>query len=157
MITRFFHLRAFTLIEILVTVGILAISITAVSSWTISMLSRSEFQTTAETVVSMLRKLEIAAQSGISGTPHGIKLESHHVHSFEGLRFDDSNPLTRTDLRLASPLVVQNILLRGGGSEVIFAFATGETVQDGFFQVANSETNESATITISPLGLIDWL
>ena len=148
--------RAFTFLEVILTVTIMAILITTVTAWTVDTLQRTELQTSTEALVAEIRSLQTAAQKNYRNNNHGILLESDQFTTYTGIDYDASEIEDRQVTNLANTLEISTITLNGGGSEVVFMKGSGETNTSGSFQIVKSNSGDSTTISISEIGLIDW-
>lgn len=151
------RIPAFTLLEILLAVVIFAISAGMVTAWTSSALSAAELQTTTESMVSIIRNLQSAAYNNYEGDSHGIRLEAAQYTTFEGTDFASSVVATRQVFIM--PTTIQNaaVTLSGGGIDLIFDKSTGNTGQYGSFEIFHVPTGDKYTVSISEIGLVDYL
>jgi len=149
-------LPSFTLLEVLISITIMTLGTGLLTAWSLASIKGTELQTTAEILISTLRNLKIAAQENVGNTDHGLLLEEHMYTRFEGNSFDNSPLESRFQISVPAPLEISNINLNGGGSEIIFKSGDGSTDQFGTFQIERLNVNKAYTVSISPLGLIDW-
>lgn len=147
-------LKAFTLIEVLLTIVIISLSMGLVISWTGSILNSASLQTTAEELVSVLRNQQSSAANARENSSHGVEFAADRYTTFEGENAD-SSPSTHFVKTMAQNLSLA-YTLTGGGDEIIFKKGTGETDQYGSVTLTHSKVDDPITISISPLGLIDW-
>lgn len=149
-------MRGFTLPEVIITVTILAVTITTVMAWTLASLDRAELQTTAESIVGVTRSTQALAMSSRNNAAHGILLENDRYTTFIGDTYASSIVSSRQSFILPSGFQLSNITLNGGGDELVFQKASGETATSGSFDLTHDQITDNFTITITPLGLIDW-
>lgn len=147
---------AFTVIETVVTITLMVIVIGMVTSWTSYLLRQAQLQTTAETMVSLTRSLRTAAHEGVNATNHGIHLELDQYITFAGTDFASSQPEDRQTHMFSPTIQLSNIVLNGGGIDIVFLNEDGSTSQSGFFQLSHSSISDVYTIMVSKLGLTDW-
>lgn len=149
-------LSGFTLLEVVLTVGLILLSVSLVTAWTVRTLDRTELQTTTESLVGLLRELQIAARQRYGDTHYGLRLESEQYIRFQGDSFDTSPPESRLAFTLPSSLQIGNQALNGGVTDVLFLKGKGTTDTYGSFQMVHLASSDAFLISISPLGLIDW-
>lgn len=149
-------LKGFTLIEVIMVVTLLASTIGLVTAWTLTSLKRAELQSTTEVIVGILRKQQTSAMSSKGNLDHGIRLESDQYTIFAGPDYATSSANSRQTFSMPNQLTISNITLAGGGSDLIFNKASGETAQDGTLSITHTSLSESMTISVNTLGLIDW-
>lgn len=147
------HIKGFTLIEIAVVIGIMAIlGTSALVSFSASRNVR-DLTTSSQNTLSILRLAQSRTLAGEDDSAWGIRLESNQITLFKGNTFAVS-PLT-TVYPLPSSMQITNIVLNGGGSDVVFKRVTGETDQTGTFllSVINAPSS-SFSVTIDSLGKV---
>ena len=149
-------LKAFTLVEVVIVVTLLAISIGVVLSWTMDALDQAKLQTTTESVMGNIRRQQASARSTRSDVPHGIFFETNQYTLFSGADYATSDTSTRQLYSLPTQITFSNISLNGGGNELLFNRASGETDQDGSITLSHEDISENNIITISPIGLVTW-
>lgn len=146
--------RGFTLLETLLTLAIITIGIAIATAWTMGTLDRGEHLSTVESMVSIMRSQQIAARADKNNSKHGIALFSDSYIVFEGDSLATAS--SSQNFSLHSDQQIDSIALNGSGTEVIFEKHSGETNTNGSFNITQTSISESYTITISPLGLVDW-
>ncbi|MDP2691437.1 MAG: type II secretion system protein [bacterium] len=147
---------AFTFIEILLSMTILAISIGLVTSWTNSSLSSAELQTITEELTGLIRHQEMAAHTQYQNAHHGIRIEANQYTTFIGNDFDTSAQEDRQTFTFPTAFSIENIAINGGGADIVFDKGSGETEEYGSFQILHHQSNDLTTISVSPIGLTSW-
>lgn len=148
-------LKAFTLIEIVIVVAILAMSITLITAWTLRTLSTAGLQANYEALSGTLRKSQSAALSSVGGSDHGIRFSTTTYTTFVGPTYDGSDPDTRETFTLSPEIEFTNISLNGATNDLVFQKGSGETGQYGTITIEHTAESQPTLITISALGLID--
>ena len=131
--TAFFTVKGFTLIEVIITASILIIlggmSLTAF----IRTRTAHDLTETTQNILSVLILAQSRQLAGQDNSVWGVHLQSNQIALFKGLTYA-SSPLIQT-YSLPSSIQLTNILLAGGGIDVIFKRVSGETDTSGTFQV----------------------
>jgi len=147
------HTKGFTLMEVVIVIGIIGIfSTVALVSFNASRNVR-DLTTSSQNTLSILRLAQSRTLAGENDSAWGVRLASNQITLFEGDTFAGS-PLT-TIYPLPSSIQINNISLNGGGNDIIFKRITGETDQTGTFllSVIGSPSN-SFSVTIDSLGKV---
>lgn len=150
-------IRGFTLIEILLVVTILAIAFGFFALYSQNSQTRTDLNAQTAVLVSNLRLAQSNAAAGSTTGHNAIRLDaaaSNYI-TFSGTVFDAQNPDNST-VALPATMSFQNILLNGGGSDIIFTGPQGETANYGTFEVYLSQTGQFITVTVSQFGTIDY-
>ena len=147
--------KAFTLIEMMVVIGLLAVMLLIPVLYTQASQVRFDFNSQVTTAVSYLRQAQSDALSGLGNVNHGVHLASNAYTVFSGNSYNPSDP-DNYEIDLSPTVVIRNISLNGGGSDVIFTKSSGETATYGTFQLYSSQINKSLTLTVSSIGTINY-
>jgi Tfp pilus assembly protein FimT len=122
--------KSFTLIELLIIVGItlLLATITGLAFQTFQ--RESNLANNTEEVINLLRVAKSKTIASEGALNYGVHLESDKFVLFQGTVYDplDTNNETHN---LSQRVEIYEINLTGGGSEVVFDRITGMTSQDG--------------------------
>ena len=149
-------LKAFTLVEVILTVTILMIGIGAGVSWTLQAINSVELQSATESVVSLVRNAQAAAQKNYEDKNQGIFLESNKYSYFMGDSYDLSAAEDRQEFELPQGIEIAEVNLNGGLEEIVFQKGKGDTEEYGSFKLLHSASGDYFTVSIFPLGLIDF-
>lgn len=147
------HNQGFTLIEILITVGIIAIlGASAMVSFTTSRNVR-DLTTSSQNVLSVLRLAQSKTLAGENNSAWGVHLESNQITLFQGDAFVGS-PLTKV-YPLPDSIEITSIILSGGGNDIGFKRVTGKTDQTGTFVIdVTAAPVNSFSVTVDSLGKV---
>lgn len=143
--------NAFTLVELLVSIGVLAV-IFAISSIVLSTVIPSTSQSTANDVlISDIKSQQSLAMSNDSA--YGIHFETNSYTLFRGLSYnpnDSSNFVVNLDptVRFANVTWPGNVLLFGAGTGDVSGYVVGSDS----FDLTNSQTNKITTIKLNQYG-----
>lgn len=144
-------ITGFTALEIVMVVGILtllgALSLVSfVNSRRVRDLAIAGTDT-----LSVLRLGQAKAIAGEDASAWGVRLEQSRILLFRGSSYGGAT-LT-TAYPLPSTVEILNIVLQGGGSDVVFRRLDGRTLQSGTFEVRVIESSvQTLAITIDPSG-----
>ena len=151
--------NGFTLIEVLVVMGILAILSTMGYLVAIDFYKSYAFNAERDTIVSLLQKARAASLSNINQSPHGVYFDdtdSQYV-VFQGPNYAGRNQVLDQSVPYAPGIT------RGGSitnTKMIFQQLTGNALKDDGTPLAGnvilSEGNRLATISLNNLGQINW-
>lgn len=134
--------KGFTLIEITVVFGVLIlIGAVSIASFANSRNIR-ELTINGQNILSVLRLAQSKALGGENNTTWGVRFEQTRYILFSGSSFAGSP--TTTVYTLPPNLEIVDILLAGGGQEVLFKKITGGTDQGGNLTL---RLRNSATLT----------
>jgi prepilin-type N-terminal cleavage/methylation domain-containing protein len=147
--------KAFTLLEIMVVVGLMAIIFLIPVLYTQASQVRFDFNTQVSTAVSYLRLAQSDAAAGRDNKKHGVHLAADSYTVFSGDSFNPSDE-ANFEIELPPTIVIRNVSLNGGGSDVIFSGPYGETQAYGTFQLYSQQINKSLTINVSQIGTINY-
>ena len=147
--------KAFTLIEIMVVVGLMAIMLLMPILYTQASQVRFDFNTQVSTVVSYLRLAQSDAAAGRDNRKHGVHLASDSYTVFSG---DSFNPSDGNNFAIVLPptIEIRDVALNGGGSDIIFGGPNGETDTYGTFELYSEQINKSLTVIVSQMGTINF-
>lgn len=146
------QLRGFTLIEILVVLGIVAVLASATTSafsrYTKAQLIESE---TAR-VVALFADAQARALAARDNEPHGIHLATSTVVLFKGSTYTPGAN-ENYELGLHPQVNITDISLASGGSDIVFKRISGATEESGSIEISLLDGSRSKTITIDRSGI----
>lgn len=148
--------RGFTLVEMMVVIGIVSLLLVVGSVNIRSFQSRSQVTQAAEELASILREAQSRSMTVVNGQTHGIHFESGDgtYTLFEGTPFSQTNA-TNVKYSLDASIQFSNIALTGGGKDVIFDKLTGSTSHSGGVTISSKlDGSIQRTITITSQGKI---
>lgn len=145
--------EGFTIIEVIISVGILSlIGALALVSF-INSRNIRELTTSGQNVLSILRIAQSKTLGGEDNLPWGVRLERSQTILFRGPTFAGATFIQTH--ALPANLEIVNISLNGGGDDVIFKKVSGVTDQWGSFQVrVRSEPTMIFPVTVAPSGKV---
>lgn len=148
--------RGISLIEILVSISIIAILSVIVALNLSKFHNQQVIKNTTADVVSLLNKARNDTISSKNSNTYGIHFQSNIVTLFTGTSYNvsSSNEIINFDSTVTIPSI-GGITLNGGGSDIVFQRITGDTVNNGTIIIQlSSDATQQKIITISSLGII---
>ncbi len=147
------HRNGLTVIESLLAISIIVILGGIGFASLIASRNIRDLTTSSQNTLSILRLAQSRTLAGENDSSWGVRLESNQITLFQGDTFAGS-PLIRV-YPLPNSIQITNIVLNGGGSDVIFKRVTGQTDQAGAFllSVINAPSN-SFPVTVHSLGKV---
>ena len=147
-----FHKKAFTLIETLIILAIIAVMAVLSVPFYQSFQIRTQLDDNGEEIVQTLRRAQSKAMAIEDDQVFSVHFESNKFVLFKNTPYNPNDPDNEiTDLPLTLSI---SINLNGGGSDVVFDKLKGTTVNYGTVTIS-SVNNESRTISISKSGKIE--
>jgi prepilin-type N-terminal cleavage/methylation domain-containing protein len=147
--------KGFTVLEILVAMGILGMAVTIVTLSFSRLNENQALDKSVDLAVSVLNEARSLTLSSVDSSRYGVNLESDQLVLFKGSSFSSSAPDNVTT-SLNALVGIRNISLSGGGSSVVFDRLTGATNNSGTFELylKNASTTYS-TVTVNATGVVE--
>ena len=147
--------KGFTLIEILIVIGLLGILFVFISAPLMSFYRKVVFQGTTENIMTMLDEARKSTLSSYNSSQYGVHFTPTTTTLFIGSSYSSADP-TNDVYELNNSVEISGITLNEGGSEVVFERITGETDQYGSITITSLISSTSVkTITIFESGLVE--
>lgn len=143
----------FTLLELLIVLGILAVVAVASAPFLASSISRNDLQTSTWKLVDDLRRAQTQAMAGHTNSAWGVHVQTDRHVFFRGTTYNISDPDNIVTM-LPGTITISNISLNGGSSDIRFTKIRGNTNDYGTLTLLDSNSNETTTITINSAGHI---
>lgn len=140
--------RGFSLIELLIVIGIFALLFSVSTSVYNSFRSHSNLEIAVSSVVEALRFSQSSAQSGKGDSKWGVEIPTSQITIFKG------NSYASRDIPFDESFVFAGGISASGLGEVIFEKLTGITSTVGTIILTNG--NESKNIVINEKGTITY-
>lgn len=151
---------AFTVVELLVVMGLLAILLSLSSVNLITFYNKNTLGTSVDALISDLKQQQLEAMVGdtlgtSSNNAYGIYFQPDHYTLFQGNNYSPTNP-QNFDVNLNADTQFSNILFVN--SQVVFASVSGEVVNYNqnynYVTLKNIQTGETKTIQINSYGAV---
>ncbi|HEX3568777.1 MAG TPA: type II secretion system protein [Candidatus Saccharimonadales bacterium] len=139
----------FTLIEMLLSVGIIALLAGLSLPIYFSSQTRNDTASTTETIADGLRRAEIDARAVHGDVQWGVNFQSTSATLFQGTSY-----ATRATM-YDEPLTIPSDITIGYSGDIVFAKLTGLPTTTPSITIT-SKNNETATITINTKGMVDY-
>lgn len=141
----------FTIAEIIITVGILAVVAGLGLIVSLDFYQRYSIDTDKDSLIGVLRKARSLSMNNFNGQPHGVFIESGHYTVFQGNSYA-SRQQAYDQIFNISPAVSLSISL-GGVSEIVFWQLSGDSNASGTINLISGAVNRA--ISINYEGRID--
>jgi len=138
----------FTLIEVLVVIGLLGLVASLGSAIGFDTLGRSATREERDTLVSLLWSARARALANVHESAQGVHIDWNTYVLFEGSSYNSSDP----DNQVISRNPTVNI---SGGTDIIFAQLSGD-VATGVGTLTMSGPTGEATVVMNGAGRIEW-
>lgn len=148
--------KGISLIEILIVVSIIVIISAIVIPNFSKFHNQQVLQNTTEDVISLLNEARNSTISSKNSNTYGVHFQIDKVILFTGASFtsDPSNKQVDLDSSVTIP-VAGGINLNGGGSDIVFARITGDTIEYGTIIIQlTRDVAQQKVITVSKIGVI---
>ena len=142
--------RGLTLIEVLVTLGLLGIIASLGLFATLGEYRGDTLRSERDTFVALLTRARAHAMNNIAGVPHGFCVDANDYVVFAGTfsqsAIEEYQPLSRVVARSGFPAC-------GSGSEILFTQLSGTTTQTTLTLLQNGQT---LTVSVNGEGMVGW-
>lgn len=141
------------MIEVILVVAVIGILVLIAAPFLSDSITRSDLDIASVEAVDALREARSSAMSGKGGGRFGVHFETSKFVFFTGAAYSAIDPGNVVHT-YGGDVIMSNITITGGGSDVHFATHKGEPMENGTIVFSESGGN-SRTITVSAVGLID--
>lgn len=145
--------NAFTVIEVLIAIGIITVLAGLSIPTANTFLSRNELNTEALKITDALRRAKVQSMFGAEDSAWGVHFTSADYTVFRGSTYNPADSFNST-VTLPGVLTISGITINGGGSDVIFDRVFGTTSTFGTTTIQN-DAAEIRIIVINPAGTIN--
>ncbi len=140
-------LSGFTLIEVVVVMGILAILLSFGVPYTVTFYRTYALQSDRNTLVALLQQARGASLANNSNVAHGVAITTAAYVGFEGATYATRNQTKDIVYPKNGSVTVT------GPAEIVFQVRTGNATNSTFTLTSGSR---QASITTNTQGMIDW-
>ena len=144
------RLKAFTLLEVLVVLGILSAISVIIIPVAVSQLRRDQAESTATDITSAMFAQQQKAVTGQASSGYGIAIYSNKYTIYKGASLAAAT--VKDDVTFTSGLSISNINLAAGGNEIKFNQGSVTPNTTGSFNINSS--NSTYKVDINREGLI---
>jgi prepilin-type N-terminal cleavage/methylation domain-containing protein len=145
-------LKAFTLIEVLIVVALIATISAIALPYTLQQLQANAIENTAKELSSLVYSTQQEAYNGKDNKPFGIKFNTTNYIYFRGANFAAAE--VSDTFTLPANVSINNISLNGGATEIVFN--SGSLIPSAYGSIRLSGTGASYLMTINQQGLISF-
>ena len=153
-------MRAFTLIEFLIVIGILAIVLVISVSAFSFLTKKSDLDSLRNNIVSTLQlaknKTLASEKANQYGVYFDISTDPDQYIIFQGDNYASRNTSFDEINKFSKTTKIDTVNFNGTGSEVVFNRLNGATYNFGSIVLASTRTNETRTIYVYPSGEISF-
>jgi prepilin-type N-terminal cleavage/methylation domain-containing protein len=142
-------LRGFTLLEVMLSVSILAIMAGIMMPMYLSFMTRNDLDIAVNTIVEGFRRAQTLSQAGGGDTTWGVHIQTGSILLYKGVNYASRDATYDEDTSMPNSIVPAGVL------DVVFAKATGLPQSYGTTTLT-SQNNETRTITLNQKGMVDY-
>ncbi|MEK7066863.1 MAG: prepilin-type N-terminal cleavage/methylation domain-containing protein [Patescibacteria group bacterium] len=147
--------KGFTVIELIIVIGIAGALAAGAFIGYRSMSIGSELKTTAFKVTDVLNLARQRTLASLAASNYGVHFEQEQFILFKGAIYDPLDP-DNIFYPLTDSLEISEIVLNGGGSEVVFDRITGETANAGAVKIqVQNDSSRFKTVEVLSSGRAD--
>jgi len=146
--------EGFTLIEIIVTMTILSMLVVIGALLFSTVTIKGDVLNTATDIKDTLRRAQWQTMLGREDDTWGVHVEATQFTLFKGTSYSVSAPDNVVAI-VPNSLSVTGTSLNGGGSDVLFDDEYGDTTTYGTITITSDTSDETATVTINEVGMIE--
>lgn len=143
----------FTLIEVMITVGIITVLAGLSGPMANIFLSRNELHTEAFKMTDALRRAKAQSMYAVEDSVWGVRFTASDYTVFRGPVYNPADAFNDT-FTLPGILTISGIIINGGGNDIIFDRITGTTSTFGTTTIQTDDF-QSRTIIINQGGTIN--
>lgn len=141
--------NGFTLIEMLLSVGIISLLVGASLPVYASFQTRNDLEITTQNIVRMLRRAQTYARAGNGDSQWGVAVQAGSATLFKGAAF------ASRDTAYDEPAAISSVTSVSGLGEIVFAKLSAAPSTTGSITLLTT-TNDTRTITINGKGVVNY-
>ena len=147
--------QGFTLVEVTITLAIFSILVVIGVALMTNTLGRNQVGNVMTDTVSTLRRAQWQSMNGHEDDVWGVHFETDSMTLFRGSTYSfGASDNVVTDL--PNDIEYSSISLNGGGDDVLFDDSFGSTTAFGTLTIEDTNSDESRSVTVNAVGMIDW-
>ena len=145
--------KGISALEILFVIGIMSILFIIAIGIFSNIKDKEVLKVETERAIAILDKAKSQTSSALNSFVYGVHFESDKMTLFEGSTYSVSNPNNKISI-LGDDVVISNISITGGGSDIIFNKITNDTDTDGVITFSFvKDLNKTKILTILSTGV----
>lgn len=143
--------KAFTLMEMVIVIGLIAVSTAILLPYTLSQISRSNVSNAADNLESLVFLQQQRAYSHYQDQSYGIYFDANDIYLYKGESYASAIETDRVDFD--STVGIASVSLNSGGRDI--NFPKGSFRPSAFGTVEISKDGSNYQVVINSEGLID--
>ena len=152
MFLNFYKEKGFTLLELLIVIGIITLIGTITASAFFSFRARSDITSEVEKIVDILRLARSNTIGSKEASNYGVHFATSSYILFSGLNYDPADP-ENEEFNVSNSAEIYFVSFSGGGSDVVFNRIAGDTSNFGNIRIRlKNKVSEDYQINIWPSG-----
>lgn len=152
MIAEGIRRAGFTIIELLVVLGILAVITVVISPFLSTSVGKNELVSRTWELTGALRQAQFNSVTAHTNSSWGVHVQTDRFVLFRGTAYNVSDP--DNVITMLPSIITLTMALNGGVADARFSKIRGETNDYGTITLTDSTSNEARTITITAVGVI---
>lgn len=147
--------KAFTLIEIVVSIAILLIIVTITTASFLSLNNNEILEKERLNLKTLLEEARMLTLSSKSDSEWGVHIEENKYVLFRGTTYTEGATQNR-EIPIHNRVEVSSVALNGGGINILFDRLTGGTIHYGSVVLSlESDLSDQKIVSVSATGIIE--
>ena len=146
--------KGFTLIEILVVIGVISILIVMAAAGLRLFEGKTQLKSQAQNILTILELARTKTLASEGASQYGVRFEQDKYILFKGSAYQEGEENNKT-YQLPGQLKINSIDLTGEGDIVVFQRLSGQASSSGTIELGTITQPATTTITIHPSGQIE--
>lgn len=144
--------RGYTVLELLIVIAILVLLLATIIPSFLDFRRSSILNTETQELITMVNRARLLSVSSKNDEQFGVHFQTSKIVLFQGATYS-AGASTNEEHLFNSMLMLSNITVNGGGSDVLFEKVTGATSQNATTTLLVTDTTASTTVVILPTGV----
>lgn len=144
--------EGYTFVELIVVIAILGILMAIIIPSFAGFRQSSALNGDTMNLITLINRARLLSVADKGDVQYGIHLEAGKVVLYQGSTYS-SGASTNESYPFSSGITLSNLVINGGGSEILFAKVTGATTQAATMTLLSAGNSASTTIAVLPVGV----
>lgn len=154
MINNLNYKKGFTLLELALVLGIIAILLVVLFTTFASFGKQQGLVKDNALIIEVLRQAQSNTLNSKNSNQFGVHFGSTSIVLFTGSTYS-AGASTNETYNLSGGVNISNISLNGGGSDLVFSKLSGGTENNGTITITEQSTGQNRSVIIYKTGLIE--